>query len=82
MEQVCIEKHLRIDEKLALDEKRLNDHSKRIDNLEQNQARMDESMKGLVQQLMGLNTTLRWFIGLLAGAFVSFFFAVVQGGLM
>lgn len=37
---------------------------------------------GLVQQLMGLNTTLRWFIGLLAGAFVNFFFAVVQGGLI
>jgi predicted nuclease with TOPRIM domain len=82
MEKICEMEHRRIDEKLDLAETRLNAHSERIDSLERNQARLDESIKGLVTQLAGLNSTLRWFIGLLAGSFVSFFFAMVQKGLM
>jgi len=80
MEDICREKHIRIDEKLVLAEKRLNDHSKRIDTLEQSQARMDESLRGLITQLTTLNTTLKWFIGLMVGSFVSFFFFAVQNG--
>lgn len=80
MEEVCREKHIRIDEKLELAEKRLNDHSKRIDSLEQTQARMDESLKGLVVQLTTLNVQLRWFMGLMLGGTVTFFFAAVQKG--
>ena len=81
-EVFCNEKHKRIDEKLALAETRLNNHSSRIDQLEQNNSRMDEKLKCLIEQLGTLNTTLKWFIGLIVGAFVSFFFYAVQNGLL
>ena len=77
---VCKVIHKRIDEKLESNEERLNDHSKRIDCLEQSQARTEENLKGLVKELSGLNTTLRWFIGAMVGSFISFFFYAVQKG--
>lgn len=80
-EVLCNEKHRRIDEKLNLAETRLNNHSTRIDQLEQNNSRMDERLNGLIQQLGTLNTTLKWFIGLMVGAFVSFFFYAVQNNI-
>ena len=78
--QVCKVIHKSIDEKFDLDEKRLNDHTKRIDCLEQSQARTEENLKGLVKELSGLNTTLRWFVGAMVGSFISFFFYAVQRG--
>lgn len=76
----CKERHIRIDEKFDVNERRLNDHSKRIDTLEQTQARMDESLKGLVTQLTTLNLQFRWFMGLMLGGTVTFFFTAVQKG--
>lgn len=59
-------------------ERRLNDHSKRIDILEQHQSRTDVKLENLCDQISSLVTTMRWFIGLLVGAFVGFFFYVIQ----
>ena len=78
--EVCKVIHKSIDEKFDLNEKRLNDHSKRIDCLEQSQARTEENLKGLVKELSGLNTTLRWFVGAMVGGLISFFFYAVQQG--
>ena len=78
--EVCKVIHKNIDEKFDLNEKRLNDHIKRIDCLEQSQARSEENLKGLVKELSGLNTTLRWFVGAMVGSFISFFFYAVQRG--
>ena len=78
--EVCRVMHERVDEKFKLNETRLNDHSKRIDCLEQSQARTEENLKGLVKELSGLNTTLRWFVGAMVGSFISFFFYAVQRG--
>ena len=78
--EVCRERHERINEKFELNERRLNDHSKRIDGLEQSQIRTEESLKGVVKELSGLNKTLRWFIGVMVGSLVSFFFYAVQQG--
>ena len=78
--EVCKVIHKSIDEKFDLNEKRLNDHSKRLDCLGQSQARTEENLKGLVKELSGLNTTLRWFIGIMTGSFITFFFTVVQKG--
>lgn len=72
--------HKSIDEKFNLNENRLNDHSKRIDIIEQSQARTEESLKGIVKELSDLNSTLKWFIGVMVGGFVSFFFYAVQKG--
>ncbi|WP_038263058.1 hemolysin XhlA family protein [Peptoclostridium litorale] len=78
---VCMEKHKRVDEKLETHDKRLNNHSNRIDKLEQNNAEMKEKLSGLIDKLGALNTTLKWFIGLMVGSFVSFFFYAVQNNI-
>ncbi len=78
MEKICEERHKGISEKLATAEKRLNNHSERIDKLEQNSVRLEERLDNLITQLSSLNTTMRWFIGLIIGAFVSFFFYAIQ----
>ena len=78
--EVNRERHERINEKFELNERRLDDHIKRIDGLEQSQARTEENLKGVVKELSGLNATLRWFIGVIVGSLVSFFFYAVQQG--
>lgn len=78
MEKLCELKHIEIDKKFETTEKRLNNHGDRIDKLEQNSIRLEERLDNLIKQLTQLNTMLRWFIGLMIGAFISFFFYAVQ----
>ena len=78
MEKLCELKHIEIDKKFETTEKRLNNHGDRIDKLEQNSIRLEERLDNLIKQLAQLNTMLRWFIGLMIGAFISFFFYAVQ----
>ena len=79
---VCSERHKRIDERLDTHDKRINKHSERLDKVEQFQQRTEAKIENLCDQIQGLVTTMRWFIGLLVGAFVSFFFYVVQTGVL
>lgn len=81
-EDLCKQIHKRIDERQDLHERRLNSHSDRIDKLEQNQSRTDVKIENVCDQIQSLVTTLRWFIGLMLGAFVSFFFYAAQRGLL
>lgn len=76
--KLCEEKNKRIDERLNEHEKRLNVHSNRLDILEQRGAAVDTRIELLCQQLQSLTTTLKWFIGILAGSFIGFFFYAVQ----
>jgi chromosome segregation ATPase len=78
---ICDEKHKNIDEKFKTHERRLNSHSERIDGLEQYRSEAKAEIKNLCQQIKSLVKTMRWFIGLLVGAFVSFFFYTLQVGL-
>ena len=78
MEKLCELKHNEIDKKFETTEKRLNNHGDRIDKLEQNGVRLEERLDNLIKQLSSLNTMMRWFLGLMIGAFVSFFFYAVQ----
>lgn len=83
MEQsLCSEKHKRIEERLDVQDKRLNNHSERLDKIEQFQSRTEAQISSLCDQIKSLVTTMRWFIGLLVGAFVGFFFYAVQQGLL
>lgn len=77
-QKLCAEKHKNIVDTLELHNTRLNDHSVRLDKLEQSKERTDTKIDNLCQQLQSLTTTLRWFIGLLVGALCSFFFYAVQ----
>lgn len=81
-ETLCKERHKRIDEKIQTAERRLNNHSERIDRIEQTSGRLEERMENLIKQISALNSTMKWFMGLLVGAFVSFFFYAVQRGLL
>lgn len=79
---ICEERHRQIDYRLDITEKRLSSHSERLDRIELTSGRLKERLNNLIQQLEQLNKTMKWFIGLLIGAFVSFFFYVVQQNLL
>ena len=78
---VCDERHNQINYRLDVHEKRLNSHSERLDKIELTSGRLEERLNNLIQQLEQLNKTMKWFIGLLVGSFVAFFFYAVQNGL-
>jgi predicted nuclease with TOPRIM domain len=79
--KLCEEKHKRLDEKIEVHDRRLNNHGERIDRIELSTGRLEERLKGLIDQLGSLTTTLKWFIGLIVGSFVAFFFYAIQNGL-
>lgn len=80
-DDLCLEKHERLKERIDTQERRLNAHSDKIDKLEQNDAKMITQIENLCKQLEGLTTVLKWFIGLLVGSFVAFFFYAVQNNI-
>ena len=80
-DKICNERHRQIDYRLDVHDKRLNNHGERIDKLEQYQSKTEAQITNLCEQIKSLVTTMRWFIGLLVGAFISFFFYAVQKGL-
>ncbi|RUT63908.1 hypothetical protein C1149_06600 [Clostridium botulinum] len=53
---------------------RLNDHSKRIDKIEQSQSRTDAKIENLCDQLKQLVGIMKWYVGLTVGGLVSFFY--------
>lgn len=69
-------------------EMKINEHDKKILELDK---RMDENerenaefriqIKNLCKDIQSLTTTMKWFMGLLIGSFVGFFFYAVQQGL-
>ncbi|CBZ04391.1 hypothetical protein, CF-8 family [Clostridium botulinum H04402 065] len=63
-----------ISHQIEIHEKRLNNHSERIDKIEQSQSRTDAKIENLCDQLKQLVSVLKWYIGLSVGALVSFFF--------
>lgn len=80
-EKVWNIKHERLEEKISTHEKRINSHSKRLDIIENTSGRLEERLNNLIKQLEQLNTTMKWFIGLLVGSFVAFFFYAIQQNL-
>lgn len=78
---LCDERHNQINYRLNIHEKRLNNHGQRIDHLEQYKSKTEAQINNLCDQIKSLVTTMRWFIGLLVGAFISFFFYAIQQGI-
>lgn len=81
-ENICKERHKRIDEKLEIHDKRLNNHSERLDRIELVNTKLEERLDNLIKQLTQLNSTMKWFMGIMVGAFISFFFYAAQRGLI
>lgn len=82
MEKLCEEKHKGVSEKLGVAERRLNNHSDRIDKLEQGHSEFKVEIKNLCKDIQSLTSTLKWFIGLMVASFVAFFFNAAQKGLI
>lgn len=68
---VCKEKHKQIDKQFEVNSQRLNNHSDRIDKLEQFRSSTETEMKNLIEQIKSLVSTIKWMmtstIVLLAG---------------
>lgn len=80
-EEVCLERHKRIDENIDKQEKRLDDHDVRLDRLEQDGRELKIEIKNLCENLKSLTNIMKWFVGTLGGALVGFFFYVIEAGL-
>lgn len=70
-----------VEHQLKVHDDRLNNHANRIDKLEQDGAALKTEIKNLCENLKQLTTVMKWFIGLLIGSFVGFFFYAVQHNL-
>ena len=81
-ELICKEKHKNIDMQLQVHDKRLNDHARRLDELTTDSREYKIQIQDLCKDISSLVSTVRWFMGLLIGAFVSFFFYAAQRGLL
>lgn len=80
-DKLCEARHERIDEKLDKQDRRLDIHGDRLDRIELSTSRLETRLDGLIEKLGALNTTLKWFIRLIVGGFVTFFFYAIQQGL-
>jgi len=81
-DDICNERHLAIKEKLSIHDARINNHSGRIDKLEQNDTANAVRVNNLCDQLANLVVTIRWSMGFLVGGFITFFFYAAQKGLI
>ena len=59
-------------------ERRLNDHSKKIDSLEQFKSSSQIEIKNLIEQIKSLVSTIKWFMGLTFTTLVGFFIWYIQ----
>ena len=73
--------HEVIEMKITEHDEKISELDKRMDKNDRENAEFKIQIKNLCKTIQGLTTTMKWFIGLLVGAFVSFFFYAVQQGL-
>ena len=66
---------------LEVHDRRINDHAKRLDELEQGQAEFRIQIQNLCDSIKGLTSALKWALGLFGGSFVGFFFYAIQNHL-
>jgi len=69
------------DHKIEVHEKRINNHSERIDELEKGRAATDVKMDNLCEKLEAQTKSMNWLIGLMATSLLGFFFYAIQTNL-
>ena len=77
-DELCLEKHKRLDEKLEVHDTRLNNHGDRIDKLEQDNASFKTELKNLCNNLKSLTSVIKWFIGTWVVTLLGFFIYSVE----
>lgn len=70
-----------VKDKLKTHDERLNNHGARLDKLEQDGRELKTELKNLCENLKSLTNMIKWFIGAIGGALISFFFYAVQTGI-
>ena len=75
---ICREKHKQIDEKFGTVERRINNHSDRIDKLEQFKSSTETELRNLVEQIKNLVATLKWMITTAIVSLLGFFIWYIQ----
>ena len=70
-----------IEHQLKVHDERLNNHANRLDKLEQDSVALKTELKNLCENLKSLTTVMKWFITLLIGSFVGFFFYAIQNNI-
>lgn len=77
-DRVCIERHKRVNERLDTHERRINNHSERIDRLEQYQSRTEAKIENLCEQIKSLVQTIKWSMTLAVTTLLGFFIWYIQ----
>ncbi len=77
-EDICEEKHKSVERRLEVHDLRLNNHSNRIDELEQHRSRTEAKIENLCEQIKSLVTTIKWAMSLTVGTLLSFFIWYIQ----
>lgn len=70
-----------VKDKLETHERRINNHSERLDKLEQDGRELKTELKNLCENLKSLTNMMKWSIGAMGGALISFFFYAIQTGI-
>ncbi|NCD00413.1 MAG: hypothetical protein EOL95_12040, partial [Bacteroidia bacterium] len=73
MNDLCQEKHRRINDCFDTQNKRLNNHSERIDKLEQFRSGTEVEIRNLIEQIKGLVATIKWGTGIVITSLIGFF---------
>jgi|GEM_PF-427084 len=77
-DKICLERMDRLSERVDICDKRLDVHSKDIDELKQYRSRTETKIENLCDQIKNLVTTMRWFMGLFASSLIGFFIWYIQ----
>lgn len=67
-----------IKHQLDIHEKRINNHSERLDELEQGRAATDVKIDNLCEKLEAQTKSINWLIGLMVSSLLGFFFYAIQ----
>ena len=63
-DELCKQIHREVNDKFILTEKRLNDHSERLDTMEQDSREYNVQISNLCKQVGDLVSTIKWLIAL------------------
>lgn len=66
---------------LETHEKRINNHSERLDKLEQSTVELRVQIQNLCSNLESLTSAIKYLLGLTVGSLLGFFFYAVQNNL-